>query len=326
MSDQTNSRAGRGCYGASRQSQADLRSAHLPAHPRGGNNSASTTTIYRTALVDGLNIFYREAGPEGAPTVVLLHGFPSSSRSYDSLIPLLASRYHVLAPDYPGFGHSDAPAPSSYDYTFDHLAASVDAWLEELGATRYALYLHDYGAPIGMRIALEHPERVQALIVQNGNVYEDGLGAKWTRIAEYWADPGSHPEVVDAFLSHTATKDRHIAGTSHPELYSPDTWTDEYAYLNRPEQREIQEALLYDYRNNVARYGEWQAWLRGHRPPTLVTWGANDPSFTAPGALAFKRDLPNAQVHLLDAGHFALEEATDEIASLMLDFLDRHVS
>ena len=295
------------------------------AHPTCGNNSVSATTTYRTVWVDGLNIFYREAGPKDAPTVVLLHGFPSSSRSYDTLIPLLAPRYHVLAPDYPGFGHSDAPPPSSYGYTFDGLAASVDAWLQKLSVKRYALYLHDYGAPIGMRLAVKHPDCVQALIVQNGNLYKEGLGVKWSRIAEYWAAPQNHPEVVDAFLSHASTKDRHVAGTSHPERYSPDTWTDEHIHLSKPGQREIQQALLYDYRTNVARYDEWQAWLREHQPPTLVAWGCNDPSFTAPGALAFSRDLPGADIHLLDAGHFALDEATDEIADLVLEFLDRHL-
>lgn len=299
--------------------------AQSQVHRRAGIRSVSATTTYRSASVDGVDIFYREAGPRGAPTVVLLHGFPSSSRCYDALIPLLATQFHVLAPDYPGFGHSEAPALSDYDYSFDQLARSMTAWLEQLGVERYAVYLHDYGAPVGMRMVVEHPQRVRALIFQNGNIYEDGLGAKWARIADYWADPAGHPEVVDAFLSYAATKDRHVAGSNHPERYSPDTWTDEYAHLTQPGQREIQEALLYDYRSNVASYGRWQAWLREHRPPTLVTWGANDPSFIAPGALAFKRDLPDAEVHLLDAGHFALDEATDEIATLMLDFLKRHV-
>jgi pimeloyl-ACP methyl ester carboxylesterase len=170
---------------------------------------------------------------------------------------------------------------------------------------------------------LAHPERLQALITQNGNAYAEGLGAKWAKIAEYWADPEAHPEVVDAFLSFEATKQRHIAGTTHPERYNPDTWTDEFAHLSRPGQREIQAALLYDYRTNVAAYPQWQAWLRQHRPATLVAWGANDPSFTAPGAEAFRRDLPEAEIHLLDAGHFALDENTDEIARLILDFMAR---
>ena len=284
----------------------------------------SETTTYRRVQVDGVGIFYREAGPKDAPTLVLLHGFPSSSREFDTLIPLLATDYHLIAPDFPGFGHSDEPAPASYTYTFDHLAKTIDAFLEKLKIDKYTLYLHDYGAPVCCRIMMMHPERVHALIIQNGNIYQDGLGAKWAKIAQYWADPKAHPEVVNAFLSYEATEQRHTAGTSHPERYNPDTWTDEYAHLSKPGQREIQAALLYDYRTNVDSYPKWQAWLRDTRPPVLVAWGANDPSFTAPGAQAFKRDLPDAEIHLLDAGHFALDEKNDEIARLILDFMERH--
>jgi pimeloyl-ACP methyl ester carboxylesterase len=286
--------------------------------------SITATTTYHQTEVDGVSIFYREAGSKDAPTIVLLHGFPSSSREFDTLIPLLAVHYHLIAPDFPGFGHSEAPSPAAYTYTFDHLAHTIDAFLEQLGVSRYTFYLHDYGAPIGFRIILAHPERLHALIIQNGNAYEAGLGAKWAKIAEYWADPTAHPEVVDAFLSFDGTKQRHIAGTSHSELYNPDTWTDEYAHLSKRGQRDIQAALLYDYRTNVAAYPSWQAWLRQHKPPTLVAWGANDPSFTAPGAEAFRRDLPDAEIHLLDAGHFALDEKTDEIARLILDFMAKH--
>ena len=283
--------------------------------------SSSATISYHRAEVDGVGIFYREAGPNDAPIIVLLHGFPSSSREFDTLIPLLATRYHLIAPDFPGFGHSDAPEPAAYAYTFDHLAKTIDDFLAAIEVQRYSLYLHDYGAPVGFRIILAHPERLRALIIQNGNAYREGLGVKWAKIAEYWADPNAHPEVADAFLSFEATKQRHIAGTAHPERYNPDSWTDEYAHLSRPGQREIQTALLYDYRTNVASYPAWQAWLRQHKPATLVAWGANDPSFTAPGAEAFRRDLPDAEIHLLDAGHFALDEKTDEIARLILDFM-----
>lgn len=286
--------------------------------------SITTTTSYHKVDVEGVGVFYREGGPKDAPTIVLLHGFPSSSREFDTLIPLLATRYHLIAPDFPGFGQSDALPPSKYGYTFDHLATTTSALLEKLNINRYSLYIHDYGAPVGLRIILAHPERLHALITQNGNIYEDGLGAKWAKIAEYWADPKGHPEVLDAFLSFDATKQRHILGTSHPDLYNPDTWTDEFAHLSKPGQREIQADLLYDYRTNVSSYPKWQAWLREHKPPTLVAWGANDPSFTAPGATAFKRDLPNAEIHLLDAGHFALDEKTDEIARLILNFMARH--
>lgn len=286
--------------------------------------STSETTTYHRVRVDDLGIFYREAGPKDAPTIVLLHGFPSSSREFDTLIPLLATRYRLIAPDFPGFGHSDAPPPSKYAYTFDHLAKTIDDLLGALKLDRYTLYLHDYGAPVCLRIMMRHPERLHALIIQNGNIYRDGLGSKWGKIAEYWANPKAHPEIVNAFLSLDATEQRHTAGTSHPERYNPDTWTDEYAHLSKPGQREIQAELLYDYRTNVSSYPTWQAWLRDHRPPTLVAWGANDPSFTALGAQAFQRDLPDAEIHLLDAGHFALDEKTDQIAGLILDFLARH--
>jgi pimeloyl-ACP methyl ester carboxylesterase len=282
------------------------------------------TTTYHREMVDGVGIFYREAGPKDAPTIVLLHGFPSSSREFDTLIPLLAVRYHLIAPDFPGFGQSDTPSPSTYGYTFDHLAQTTDLLLDELKISRYALYLHDYGAPVGFRIAVAHPERVQALIIQNGNAYKEGLGPNWAKIAEYWANPAAHPEMMNAFLSLEVTRLRHTSGTSHPDRYNPDTWTDEYNHLSQPGQREIQADLLRDYKTNVDSYPVWQAWLRQHKPPTLVVWGKNDPSFVAAGAEAFKRDLPDAEIHLLDAGHFALDEKTDEIANLILAFMTRH--
>jgi pimeloyl-ACP methyl ester carboxylesterase len=287
--------------------------------------ATSATTTYHRAEVDGVGIFYREAGPKDAPTIVLLHGYPSSSRMFESLIPLLAVRYHLIAPDYPGFGQSDAPPPARYAYTFDHLAETTSALLNQLGITRYSLYLQDYGAPVGFRILLAHPARVQALVIQNANAYREGLGAKWAGIAKYWADPHAHREQVEAFTSLAGAKLRHIAGSPNPERYDPNTWTDEYAFLSRPGEKEIQADLLYDYRTNVAAYPKWQAWLREHRPPTLILWGRYDPSFIVPGALAYKRDIPAAELHLLDAGHFALDEKTDEIARLMLGFLNRTV-
>jgi pimeloyl-ACP methyl ester carboxylesterase len=286
--------------------------------------STTATTTYHRMTADGVGIFYREAGPKDAPTLVLLHGFPSSSREFDTLIPVLATRYHLIAPDFPGFGQSDAPPPSSYAYTFDHLAKTIGDLLEQLKIGKCSFYLHDYGGPIGFRIFSAHPEWVQALIIQNANVYEKGLGAKWAGIAQYWADPKAHPDVFDAFVSPAATEQRHTLGTSHAERYNPDTWTDEDAHLSKPGQREIQAALLYDYRTNVVSYPAWQAWLREHQPPTLVVWGRNDPSFIAAGAEAFKCDLPSAEIHLLDAGHFALDEKNDEIARLILAFLARH--
>jgi pimeloyl-ACP methyl ester carboxylesterase len=300
--------------------------AAIVGHPMQATSleSTSATTTYRRMTVDGVGVFYREAGPKDAPTIVLLHGFPSSSREFDTLIPLLATRYHLVAPDFPGFGQSDAPPPSSYAYTFDNLAKTTNTLLDQLKIKKYTLFLHDYGGPVGFRIALAHPERLQALIIKNANAYQEGLGAKWAGIARYWDDPKAHREVFDAFVSFAATEQRHTLGTSHPERYNPDTWTDEFAHLSKPDQHEIQADLLYDYRTNVASYPAWQAWLRGHQPPTLVVWGRNDPSFIAPGAEAFKRDLPDAEIHLLDAGHFALDEKNDDIASLVLVFLAKH--
>ena len=278
--------------------------------------STSATTSYHRLTIDGVGIFYREAGPKEAPTIVLLHGFPSSSREFDTLIPLLATRYHLIAPDFPSFGQSDAPSPSTYIYTFDHLAKTTEGLLEQLKIDKCSFYVHDYGGPVGFRMILDRPERLQALIIQNANVYEEGLGSKWAGIAQYWTDRKAHPEVFDGFVSFAATEQRHTLGTSHPERYNPDTWTDEYAHLSRPGQREIQADLLYDYRTNVASYPAWQAWLREHKPPALVVWGRNDPSFIAPGGEAFKRDVSDAEIHLLDAGHFALDEKNDEIARL----------
>lgn len=283
--------------------------------------STTSTTTYHRAAVDGISIFYREAGAADAPTIVLLHGFPSSSREFDTLIPLLATQYHVIAPDFPGFGQSEAPPPSTYRYTFDNLAQTTDHLLDQLNLKSYSLYLHDYGGPVGFRIMLAHPERVKKLIIQNANAYTAGLGPKWAAIAKFWENRSAHPEVLDAFISLGAAQQRHTAGTSHPERYNPDTWTDEFAHLSKPGQREIQGDLLYDYRTNVASYPQWQAWLRKYHPPTLVVWGANDPSFVAAGGRAFKADLPNAEVHLLDAGHFALDEQNDQIADYILDFM-----
>ena len=300
--------------------------ASIVGHPMQATSleSTSITTTYHRATVDGVGVFYREAGPNDAPTIVLLHGFPSSSREFDTLVPLLAARYHLVAPDLPGFGQSEAPPPSSYVYTFDNLAKTINGLLEKLRINTYTFFLHDYGGPVGFRIMTAHPERLRALIIQNANAYQEGLGAKWAGIAKYWADRQVHAQVLDAFVSFAATKQRHILGTSHPERYNPDTWTDEYAHLSRPGQHEIQGDLLYDYQTNVASYPAWQEWLREHRPPTLVVWGRNDPSFISPGGKAFKRDLPDAEIHLLDAGHFALDEKNDEIASLILAFLSKH--
>jgi pimeloyl-ACP methyl ester carboxylesterase len=287
--------------------------------------STSSTTTYHTVDIDGVKVFYREAGPAGAPTLLLLHGYPSSSRMFDTLIPLLAERYHIVAPDYPGFGQSDAPAPAGFAYTFDHLADVVTRLTDTLGLKSYALYIQDYGGPVGFRLALAHPERVRAIVVQNAVAYEEGLGPAWEIRRQYWKDRAAYEaKVIPGFTSLAGARERHIGSSPHPERYSPDTWTDEYALLSRPGQSRIQADLFYDYRTNVAAYPKWQAWLRQYKPPLLVVWGRYDPSFAVAGAEAFKRDVPDAQVHILDAGHFALDEKVDEIAALMRDFLAKH--
>lgn len=277
---------------------------------------------YHTVTVDGFKIFYREAGPADAPVLLLLHGFPTSSRMFDALMPLLADRYHVVAPDYPGFGHSDAPAPEDFAYTFDHIAAVMGDFAQTLHLGRYSLYMFDYGSPVGFRLAMAHPERIQALIVQNANGSDAGLSDAWKLRRAYWADrAGYEAQVRQASLSFDATRQRHLSNSPHPERMDPDTWQDEYAFLSRPGEDRIQLDLIYDYRSNVAAYPSWDAYLLKYQPPMLVLWGRYDPAFTVAGALAYGRDLPEAEIHLLDAGHFALDEATPEIATLMRHFL-----
>jgi pimeloyl-ACP methyl ester carboxylesterase len=290
----------------------------LPSTPL----AVHATTRYRTIDVEGLKIFYREAGPADAPTLLMLHGFPSSSRMFDTLIPLLADRYHLVAPDYPGFGHSDAPAATAFDYTFDHLERIVDRFTDALGLTAYFMLLQDYGGPIGMRHALRRPERIRGLIVQNAVTHDEGLGPMWEARRAFWKDRKTHEaSVLSAFTSFEGAKLRHVGTSPNAERYNPDTWTDEFAALSRPGQDRIQADLFYDYRTNVASYPVWQAWLRRHQPPMLVLWGRYDASFTVDGAKAYARDVPNAEIHFLDAGHFALDEAVDEIAVHIRRFL-----
>jgi pimeloyl-ACP methyl ester carboxylesterase len=288
-----------------------------------GDNIPRHATTYHWIEVDGVRVFYREAGNRSAPKIILLHGFPSSSRMYEPLLDRLSSHYHVIAPDYPGFGHSDAPSPTDYAYTFDKLAATIAGLLRALAIDRYVLFMQDYGGPVGFRLALRSAGKVRAIIVQNANAYVQGLGPKWTSIAHYWSDPSGHPEELDKFISLEAARQRHIGTSPNVERYDPDSWTDEAAMLSRPGQRGIQASLLYDYQTNVAAYPAWQGWLRRHQPPTLVLWGRYDPSFIVPGALAFRRDVPAAEVHLLEAGHFALDEAREAVSTLVLEFLGR---
>jgi pimeloyl-ACP methyl ester carboxylesterase len=284
----------------------------------------SATVYYRSVQVDGLSIFYREAGRPDAPTLLLLHGFPSSSRMYEPLLTRLSAQYHLLAPDYPGFGFSDAPGVADFSYTFDHLAQVMQRFTEVLGIQHYVLYMQDYGGPVGFRMAIAHPERVQALIIQNAVAHEEGLSPLWQKRREFWADRASNEAGLRAnFSSLAATKLRHIGSNPKPETIDPDRWTDEFAFLSRPGEEDIQIDLFYDYRTNVASYPVWDAWLRSHQPAALVVWGKYDPSFVVAEVAAYQRDLPKAEVHILDAGHFALYEKPDEIAGLIKDFLPR---
>src|SRR5262249_47606495 len=249
-----------------------------PASAADASQRPRQAIFYRSIAVDGLNIFYREAGAKDRPVLVLLHGFPSSSRMFDSLFPLLSSRYHLIAPDYPGFGHSDALPPERFAYTFDHLAQVTDHFIQALGLSRYVLYLQDYGGPVGFRIALAHPERVQALIVQNAVAHDEGLGPLWATRRAFWADRAANEaKLREGLVSAEATRLRHVGTSPNVDRYNPDLWTDELAFLSQPGQDRIQLDLFYDYRNNVASYPRWQEYLRSHRPPTLVVWGKYDP-------------------------------------------------
>jgi pimeloyl-ACP methyl ester carboxylesterase len=284
--------------------------------------SDSSTTAYHTVAVDGVKIFYREAGLKDAPTIFLLHGYPSSSRMFATLMPLLADRYHLVAPDYPGFGESDAPPASSFPYTFDHLAKVVDDFTQVVGLHDYVLYQQDYGGPIGMRLAVAHPERVRAIIVQNAVAHEVGLGPAWDLRRAFWKDRAAHEDkVIPGFTSLEGAKMRHVGSSPRPERYDPESWECEAALLSRPGQRQIQSDLFFDYQTNVAAYPSWQAWLKRRQPPLLVLWGKYDPSFALAEAEAYRRDVPDAEVHVLDAGHFALDEKVDQAASLIRDFL-----
>lgn len=281
---------------------------------------------YKTATIDGVDIAYREAGRADAPAIILLHGFPTSSHQYRNLIPALADKYRVIAPDYPGFGQSAAPERPRYKYTFDAFAKLVEGLTDNLGVSRYALYVMDYGAPVGFRIAAKHPDRVTALIVQNGNAYNEGLQKFWEPIQKYWASGKSEDrEAIRWLTSLKATKWQYTHGVPDLTLVSPDTWTHDQALLDRAGNQEIQLDLFYDYRTNVPLYPEWQAYFRKHQPATLVLWGKNDQIFVADGAAPYKRDLKDVELHLLDAGHFALETNGPEMAALIRDFLSRKV-
>ena len=285
-------------------------------------SSATYAVHYKTARVNQLDIFYREAGPQDAPVILLLHGFPTSSNMFRNLIPRLAGSFRVIAPDYPGFGQSSMPDRTSFDYTFENLTAVVDGLVHTLGLTRYSMYVMDYGAPIGYRLALLHPERVQALIVQNGNAYEEGLLQFWDPIKRYWANPSPENRVALHFLVDLkSTRWQYEEGVQDTSLLDPTAWVVDQAGLDRPGNREIQMDLFLSYGTNVPLYPEFQAFFRKYQPPTLITWGKNDFIFPAAGAPPYQRDLKEVETHMLDTGHFALETHGEEIAALIERFL-----
>lgn len=282
---------------------------------------------YQSENIDGLDVFYREAGPADAPVVLLLHGFPTSSHMFRNLIPLLADRYHVIAHDYPGFGQSSAPDHTAFEYSFQHYADMIDTLLHRLKIERFAMYVMDYGAPVGYRLALKNPQRVSGLIVQNGNAYVEGLREFWNPIRAYWADDSSaNREALHGLVALESTVFQYTDGISDISRISPDNWVHDQALLDREGNREIQMDLFLDYGTNVPLYPEFQAFFREYTPPTIIVWGKNDKIFPEAGAHPYLRDLPEAELHILDTGHFALEDKLDEIAPLLLDFLDRSLA
>jgi pimeloyl-ACP methyl ester carboxylesterase len=273
---------------------------------------------------DGVSVFYREAGPANAPVILLLHGYPTSSHMFRELIPRLAGKYRVIAPDLPGFGFTTVPAERNYKYSFDAIAKTIEAFVDAIGLKRYAIYIFDYGAPTGLRLALAHPERVTAIVSQNGNAYEEGLGDAWDPIKAYWKEPTQeHRDGLRQFLSLEGTKWQYTHGVADPEQIAPESYTLDQALMEQPGNKEIQLDLILNYATNVALYPKFQEYFRTSQPPLLAIWGKNDPFFIPPGAEAFKRDNPNAKVKMLDTGHFAIETHVDEIAEGILDLLEK---
>jgi pimeloyl-ACP methyl ester carboxylesterase len=282
---------------------------------------------YKTVTIDGLDVFYRETGASNAPVVLLLHGFPTSSHMFRNLMPALADRFRLVAPDYPGFGNSSMPTVDEFDYSFDKLAHVIEKFTEAVALSRYTLYVQDYGAPIGFRLAAKHPQRVQALVIQNGNAYDEGLRDFWKPFRAYWSDRSvANAAALKQFLELDATKWQYTHGTRQVEAISPDNWLIDQYLLERPGNKDIQLQLFYDYGSNPPRYPEWHAYFRRHQPPTLIVWGKNDQIFPAEGAHPYKRDLKDLDFHLLDTGHFALEEDHDVIAALMRRFLEARLN
>ena len=288
------------------------------------NSTNEQTTLHKTVNVNGLDIFYREAGPKDAQTLLLLHGFPTSSRMYSELIEDLSDEYHLIAPDYPGFGNSSMPLPAEFDYTFDNLANVISGFTEEIELKSYVLYVMDYGAPVGFRVATANPEKVDGLIIQNGNAYDEGLEDFWIPFKAYWqerTDENAAP--LKAFLNFDATKWQYTHGTRNPEAIDPDNWVVDQYFQDRPGNKEIQMELFFDYGSNPDLYPEWQEYFRTYQPSTLIVWGKNDFIFPESGAHPYQRDLKNVDFHLLDTGHFALAEDGDLIAGKIRKYLKK---
>jgi pimeloyl-ACP methyl ester carboxylesterase len=305
-------------FTSSFSSSTDDKISNNPEH-------VSHPTLHKNVTVQGVNVFYREAGDKNKPTILLLHGYPTSSHMFRNLITDLSVQYHILAPDYPGFGRSDQPAIADFEYTFDNMANIVEGFLEELKVEKYSIYLMDYGAPIGFRIASKYPERVESLIIQNGNAYDEGLRDFWIPIKKYWNDyTVGNGKPLEGFHSPDGLKWQYTHGVKDVATISPDNWNIDLQHLTRAENNEIQLAMFYDYRTNVPLYSKWQKYFRDYQPPTLIVWGKNDFIFPAEGAHPYKRDLKVVETHLLDTGHFALEEKGEEIAIYILNFLKRN--
>ena len=284
----------------------------------------TTVVLYKTVSVEGLSVFYREAGSPNAPTLLLLHGFPTSSHMFRDLIPMLAGRFHLIAPDFPGFGQSDMPAREAYDYTFANIASTISGFVEKVGAKKFAIYIFDYGSPVGLRVALQMPDCISAIISQNGNAYEEGLSSGWDPIRAYWQDASqANRDALRVFLKPETTAFQYTHGVSDLNVISPDGRSLDDFYLARPDADEVQLDLFKDYASNVALYPQFQEYFRKYQPPLLAVWGKNDPFFLPVGAEAFKRDIPTAKVYFYDTGHFALETHCREIADAILPFLER---
>lgn len=291
------------------------------------SSTTSRQVSYKTVTIDHLEIFYREAGPKDAPTILLLHGFPTSSHMFRNLIPMLSEKFHVIAPDYPGYGRSSTPSVADFKYSFDNLARIIDKFTEELKLDKFSMYVMDYGAPIGYRIAAQHPERIQAIVVQNGNAYEEGLDNDfWKPFRPYWKDKSeTNAAPLKPLFELDATKWQYHTGVRNLESISPDAWVHDQAGMDRPGNKEIQLELFYSYGSNPPHYPAWQEYFRKHQPPMLIVWGKNDQIFPAAGAEPYKRDLKNLEFHLLDTGHFVLEEDGEQVGNLMKEFLSKVV-